>query len=83
MQEFMIAFGILAIISILLIFNVDFGRFFPKVSAPITKNPYLSSFVFGFFFGFFICLFFKPSIGLDILDNGKNGFFNKIDSIFK
>ncbi|MBR9675390.1 cytochrome C biogenesis protein [Candidatus Woesearchaeota archaeon] len=46
-----IAFGLLAIISVLLIFNVDIGRFFPKIHAPITKNPYRSSFVFGFFFG--------------------------------
>ena len=46
-----IAFGILGLISILLIFNVDIGRFFPKVHSPVLKSPYLSSFVFGFFFG--------------------------------
>ena len=46
-----IAFGLLAIISILLIFNVDMGKLFPQVHAPVTKNPYFSSFVFGFFFG--------------------------------
>ena len=46
-----IAFGILGLVSILLIFDVDFGRFFPKVHSPVLKSPYLSSFVFGFFFG--------------------------------
>ena len=46
-----IAFGILALVSILLIFNIDFGRIFPKIKAPVTKNPFLPSFIFGFFFG--------------------------------
>jgi cytochrome c-type biogenesis protein len=46
-----IAFSILALVSIFLIFNVDIGRFFPKASAPVLKNPYLSSFIFGLFFG--------------------------------
>ncbi len=46
-----IAFGILAIFSIFMIFNFNFGKLFPKINAPITKNPYLTSFIFGFFFG--------------------------------
>ncbi|MBW2995384.1 cytochrome C biogenesis protein [Candidatus Woesearchaeota archaeon] len=46
-----IAFGILALISLLLIFNIDFGKLFPKVHAPVTKNPILTSFIFGLFFG--------------------------------
>lgn len=46
-----IAFGILALISILLIFNFDLGKFFPKIKSPVTKNPYFTSFIFGFFFG--------------------------------
>lgn len=46
-----IAFGILLIVSLLLIFNFDIGRFFPKVNAPMFRNPLISSFVFGFFFG--------------------------------
>ena len=49
-----IAFGILGVISILLIFNVDFGRFFPKVHAPVLKNPFFSSFIFGLFFGLIV-----------------------------
>jgi cytochrome c-type biogenesis protein len=46
-----IAFGILAIISLLLIFNVDFGSFLPKAHAPITKSPTLNALIYGFFFG--------------------------------
>jgi len=46
-----IAFALLAVISILLIFNMDLGRFFPKTHAPVLKNPYFSSLVFGLFFG--------------------------------
>jgi len=46
-----IAFGILLLISILLIFNVDFTRFFPKANVPLRNNPLLSAFSFGFFFG--------------------------------
>ena len=46
-----IAFGILGIVSILMIFNFDLGKFFPQIHAPIKKNPFISSFIFGFFFG--------------------------------
>jgi len=47
-----IAFGILAVISLLLIFNVDFARFFTgKVRSPITKNPLRTALLYGFFFG--------------------------------
>ncbi len=46
-----IAFGILAVISILMIFNVDFSRFLPQTHAPILKNPYFSALLFGLFFG--------------------------------
>jgi cytochrome c-type biogenesis protein len=46
-----IAFGILFVISLLLIFNVDVGRFLPKIHSPITRNPWLSAVTFGFFFG--------------------------------
>ena len=34
-----IAFGILFVISILLIFNVDVGRFLPKRQVSVGKNP--------------------------------------------
>ena len=46
-----IAFGFLLLVSILLIFNVDFGKFIPKANVPLRKNPLLSAFSFGFFFG--------------------------------
>jgi cytochrome c-type biogenesis protein len=46
-----IAFAILLIISILLIFDIDFGKIFPKVKSPITKNPYLTALIYGFLFG--------------------------------
>ena len=46
-----IAFGILALIGILLIFNFDFSRILPKFNAPVVKSPLFSAFIFGFFFG--------------------------------
>lgn len=46
-----IAFIILAIIGLLLIFDVDFSKAFPKMQAPITKNPYKTALLYGFFFG--------------------------------
>jgi cytochrome c-type biogenesis protein len=49
-----IAFGILTIISLLLIFNFDLGRFVPQLHAPVKKNPYLSSLIFGLFFGLIV-----------------------------
>jgi len=46
-----IAFAILLIISLLLIFNVDVGRFLPKGRVRTSKNPWVSAFIYGFFFG--------------------------------
>lgn len=46
-----VAFGILGLISILLLLDVDFSRFFGSVQTPTVSNPYLQSLVFGFFFG--------------------------------
>ncbi len=46
-----IAFGILGIISLFMIFNVDFSRIFPRARNPTAKNPILNSFLFGMFFG--------------------------------
>jgi cytochrome c-type biogenesis protein len=47
-----IAFAILFVISLLLIFNFDTGRFLPKAKTPSgIKNPWINSFSFGFFFG--------------------------------
>lgn len=46
-----IAFGILFVMSILLILNIDIGRIFPKIHSPVVDNPKSSAFIFGFFFG--------------------------------
>lgn len=46
-----IAFGLLALISIFMIFNFDIGKLFPRFNAPIKKSPLLSAFIFGLFFG--------------------------------
>jgi cytochrome c-type biogenesis protein len=46
-----IAFGILGVVSLFLIFNFDLGRFIPKLHSPVKKNPYISSLIFGLFFG--------------------------------
>jgi cytochrome c-type biogenesis protein len=46
-----IAFGVLIIISLILIFDIDIGRFLPKAQVRTTKNPWLSAFLYGFFFG--------------------------------
>lgn len=46
-----IAFGILVLISLVLIFDIDISRFIPKFRAPTAKNPLLGAFIYGFFFG--------------------------------
>ncbi len=47
-----IAFAILGIISLALIFDIDFSRFIPKANVQTgNKNPIQSAFIFGFFFG--------------------------------
>ena len=46
-----IAFAVLAVISVLLIFNIDTGRLFPQTKIPSVKNAYLSALLYGFFFG--------------------------------
>jgi len=46
-----IAFAILAVISILLIFNVDFSNILPKYNVKTGTNPTKTSFLFGLFFG--------------------------------
>lgn len=46
-----IAFFILGIVSLGLIFNFEFSRIFPRIESPNVKNPVLSSILFGLFFG--------------------------------
>jgi len=40
-----------AVLSVLLIFNIDAGKLFPQAGIPSVKNPYLSALLYGFFFG--------------------------------
>lgn len=68
-----IAFSILGIISLLLIFNFDVSRFIPKPKTPTSKNPKLNAFLYGFFFGAivipcnpaFIAVFFARALIID------------------
>jgi len=46
-----IAYGILFILGILLIFNVNLTGLLPQWKTPVTKNPYMASFVFGLLYG--------------------------------
>ena len=56
-----IAFGILFIISLVLIYigirglvtgrEIDIWRFLPKGRAPVVGNPWMTAFLYGFFFG--------------------------------
>ena len=75
-----IAFGLLGLVSLVLIFDIDIGRFLPKWQAPQSRRPLLSAFLFGFFFGAIvapcnpgmIAAFFSKSLagsGLGFLSN--------------
>lgn len=46
-----LAFGILSIISLFLIFDIEIGKYLPKVNRPLSKNPLASAYIYGFFFG--------------------------------
>jgi cytochrome c-type biogenesis protein len=46
-----IAFGILVVISILLILDVDIGEYLPRANVPATGNPNVRALTFGLFFG--------------------------------
>ena len=49
-----IAFGVLIIIGILLLFNVEFTQLYfiiPQARVPSLNNQYVAAFVFGFFYG--------------------------------
>lgn len=73
-----IAFGVLVVLSVLLIFNVDLGRLLPRPKVPTGKTPWGSAFLYGFFFGaivipcnpLFIAVFFTRSVS--VLEFGAN-----------
>ena len=46
-----IAFLILGVISVLLIFDVDFSKFVPHVTPKKSQNPKINAFLYGLFFG--------------------------------
>jgi cytochrome c-type biogenesis protein len=46
-----IAFAVLAVISLLLIANIDAGKLLPRARIPAANNPYLSALLYGLFFG--------------------------------
>ncbi len=73
-----VAFGVLLAISLLLIFNVDIGRYIPRAPIPATRNPWVSAFFFGFFFGaivvpcnplFIAALFTRTVVAISFLLN--------------
>jgi cytochrome c-type biogenesis protein len=76
-----LAFSALALISLLLIFDIDLSSFFPQVRAPTSGKPLLDAFIFGFFFGaivvpcnplFIAALFAKGILSTGFLDNLLN-----------
>ncbi|MBI2906781.1 MAG: cytochrome C biogenesis protein [Chloroflexi bacterium] len=73
-----VAFGVLVVISVLLIFDFDVGRFLPRVRAPFARNPWRGAFVYGVFFGaivvpcnplFIAALFARTVTALDFAVN--------------
>ena len=44
-------FAVLAVISALLVFDIDFSRYLPSIQTPQASSPYTQSFLFGLFFG--------------------------------
>ncbi|MBT6762332.1 cytochrome C biogenesis protein [archaeon] len=49
-----IAFILLAIISIILIADIEISKYLPQIQSPKVKNPYLTSLLFGIFFGIIV-----------------------------
>lgn len=73
-----IAFGILMAISLLLILNVDVGRFLPKARFRVARNPWASALSYGLFFGaivvpcnplFIAALFTRTISAVSFLEN--------------
>ncbi len=73
-----IAFIILALISIFLIFNIEIGKFLPRIKTKSSQNPWRGAFLYGFFFGaivvpcnplFIAALFTKALTGMNFFIN--------------
>lgn len=76
-----IAFGILFVLSILLIMDYDLGKFFPQKNVSDDRNPLITAFLYGFFFGavvvpcnpgFIAALFAKTLTTIDFVGNMLN-----------
>jgi len=73
-----IAFAVLFVISILLLLDIDVGRFLPKARARVGHHPWRNAFTYGFFFGaivvpcnpLFIAALFTTSVSaVDFVEN--------------
>lgn len=73
-----IAFGILIVISILLLLNIDVGKLLPRVRVPLARSPLAKGFINGFFFGavvvpcnplFIATMFARTLLSLDVVGN--------------
>ncbi len=76
-----IAFGILFIISILLILDFDIGKFLPRTNISNDRSPIITAFLYGFFFGaivvpcnpaFIAALFAKSLASMGFVENFLN-----------
>lgn len=76
-----IAFGILFIISLLLIIDYDIGKFLPRTNIGGDRNPLITAFLYGFFFGaivvpcnpaFIAALFAKSLTSMGFVGNFLN-----------
>ncbi|NYT19930.1 MAG: cytochrome C biogenesis protein [Methanosarcinales archaeon] len=76
-----IAFGILFIISLLLIMDYDIGKFLPRTNIAGDRNPLITAFLYGFFFGaivvpcnpaFIAALFAKSLTSMGFIENFLN-----------
>jgi cytochrome c-type biogenesis protein len=73
-----IAFTILAVISLFLIFDIDIGSYLPKPKTPVYRNPLVGAFLYGFFFGaivipcnpLFIAVLFTKTVA--VMDFARN-----------
>jgi len=73
-----IAFGILLVLSLFLLFDLDVGRLIPRAKVPKVNSAWASAFLYGFFFGaivvpcnpLFIAIFFTRAVS--VLDFGAN-----------
>ncbi|MBA7673800.1 hypothetical protein ES703_82004 [subsurface metagenome] len=73
-----IAFGILIVISLLLLVNIDVGKLLPRIRVPMVRNPLAKGLINGFFFGaivipcnplFIATMFTRSLLSADFLGN--------------